>query len=276
MTRLGPTRRIKLTVAYDGSDFCGWAAQPERRTVQSTLTEAVRQVSGEEIEIVGASRTDSGAHALGQVCHFDTTRPIRPDKWLYALNRVLPADVGVVRAAVVSDRFHSRFCARDRFYRYRIQVGERDPFRARFAHGVSRRPDESRMAAAASRLEGRHDFRAFTEELAPDIENTVRTLFEVRVVTVRDEVRVEVVGTAFLRGMMRRIAGALLEVGQRKRPIEDVPRLLDPEERDRLTWPVVLPACGLALVRVRYDRPLRDHRTESEATNSAETPPEPR
>lgn len=275
MTRIGPTRRIKLTVAYDGTDFCGWAAQPERRTVQSTLTEAVRQVSGEDIEIVGASRTDSGAHALGQVCHFDTARPIRPDKWAYALNRVLPSDVGVQRAAIVPDRFHSRFCARDRFYRYRIQIGDRDPFRARFAHSITRSPDASRMAEAASHLVGRHDFRAFTEELSPHIENTVRTLFRVEVRAVRDEVRIEVVGTAFLRGMMRRVAGALLEVGLGKRPVDDAARLLDPVERGRLTWPVVLPACGLTLVRVRYDRPLRDNRTESEETNSAATPADP-
>lgn len=118
-------RRIKLTVAYDGTDFCGWAAQAGRRTVQSTLIEAVRRVSGEDTEIVGASRTDSGAHAKGQVCHFDTATPIEPARWTQALNRILPPDVAVCRAAYVSPRFHARFCAGDRRYRYRIATGDR-------------------------------------------------------------------------------------------------------------------------------------------------------
>ncbi|MCW5941380.1 MAG: tRNA pseudouridine(38-40) synthase TruA [Fimbriimonadaceae bacterium] len=270
MTPSGPKRRIKLTVAYDGTDFCGWAAQAGRRTVQSTLTEAVRLVSGEEIEIVGASRTDSGAHARGQVCHFDTSRPISSEKWVFALNRVLPADLAVIRASNVPDRFHSRFCAKDRTYRYRIRVGGRDPFRSRYAHTITRPLDVERMRGAATSLLGRHDFRAYTEELAPHIVNTVRTLRKVEVSATKDEVRIEIVGTAFLRGMMRRMSGVLLEVGSGKRPVEDVGRLLDPNLRDGLTWPVVLPARGLTLMRVRYDRPLRDNRMDSDESDSAD------
>ncbi|KXK13762.1 MAG: pseudouridylate synthase I [Armatimonadetes bacterium OLB18] len=140
------TRRIKLTVAYDGTDFCGWAAQAGRRTVQSTLIEAVRRVSGEDTEIVGASRTDSGAHAKGQVCHFDTATPIEPARWTQALNRILPPDVAVCRAAYVSPRFHARFCASDRRYRYRIATGDRDPFADRYAHWLGRTLDLSAYA----------------------------------------------------------------------------------------------------------------------------------
>lgn len=257
------TSRIKLVVSYDGTDFCGWAPQTGQRTVQSTLREAVRLVSGEEIEIVGASRTDSGAHAKGQTCHFDTKSPMPAEKWAPVLNKRLPPDLSVVRSSQVNSQFHSRFCAQDRYYRYRILTGARDPHRARFAHWYGRPLDVEAMQEAAAALVGEHDFRAFTEELDPSVENTVRTLFSFQVREVRDEVWVDVVGTAFLRGMMRRMAGSLLEVGRSHRPVAEVSMLLDSEERNRLQWPVVLPANGLCLMRVRYGRILRDSRTAS-------------
>ena len=253
-------KRIQFVVSYDGTGFCGWAAQTGRRTVQSTLREAVRRVSGEEIEIVGASRTDSGAHAKGQVCHFDTGVAIEPNKWARILNRVLAPDIAIVSSKLVLDSFHSRFSAQDRFYRYRIASAERDPMRARFVHVYGRSLDVGLMQEAASALVGDHDFEAFTEELDPHVENTRRTLFSVGVRKVRDEVWVDVVGTAFLRGMMRRMAGVLLEVGRGYRPVEEVSRLLS-EERNSLTWPVVLPANGLCLMRVRYGRHPIDNRS---------------
>jgi len=253
--------RIKLVVSYDGTDFCGWAAQTGRRTVQSTLREAVRLVSGEEIEIVGASRTDSGAHAKGQVCHFDSEVKIESTKWPRILNRVMKPDIAVLTSQHVPSDFHSRFSAQDRFYRYRIGLQERDPLISRFVHTYGRPLDVEKMQAAALALVGDHDFRAFTEELDPHVLNTRRVLFSVDVRNVRDEVWVDVVGTAFLRGMMRRISGALLEVGRGYRPVEEVSRLLT-EERNSLMWPVVLPANGLCLMKVRYGRHPRDNRTE--------------
>jgi len=256
-----PLTRIKLTVAYDGTEFCGWAPQSGRRTVQSTLKEAVRLISGEEIEIIGASRTDSGAHAKGQVCHFDTKSPMPVSKWVPVLNKRLPPDLSAVRATQVDETFNSRFSARDRYYRYRILIGDRDPHRTRFAHHYGRPLDIAAMQAGAEALVGEHDFRAYTEELEPHVLNTRRELFSFQVRQVRDEVWVDVIGTAFLRGMMRRMAGALLEVGRGHRNVAEVSRLLDPEERNRLQWPVVLPANGLCLMRVRYGRIPRDSRT---------------
>ncbi len=259
--------RIKLVVGYDGTGFCGWAAQSGQRTVQGTLREAVRRVSGEEIEIVGASRTDSGAHALGQVCHFDSRVRIEPANWAYALNRVLECDVAVRSSRQVAGAFHSRFSAIDRCYRYRILTGPRDPLRARFVYEHSRPLDVPAMQRSATALVGDHDFKAYTEELDPGVENTRRTLFSVSVRRVRDEVWVDVVGTAFLRGMMRRMAGALLEVGRGHRDVEEVGRLLG-EERNNLQWPVVLPAGGLCLMRVRYGRHPKDNRLRAD-----ESPP---
>ncbi|AIE83978.1 tRNA pseudouridine(38-40) synthase TruA [Fimbriimonas ginsengisoli] len=253
--------RIKLTVAYDGTEFRGWAPQAGQRTVQGTLREAVRLISGEEVEITGASRTDSGAHARGQVCHFDTKSPMPTAKWARVLNKRLPSDLAVVSATVVDESFHSRFCAMDRFYRYRIQTGVRDPHRTRFAHWYGRPLDIPAMQIGAGALTGEHDFLAFTEELEPHVINTRRELFSFRVRQVRDEVWLDVVGTAFLRGMMRRMAGALLEVGRGYRDVAEVSKLLHPEERMGVQLPVVLPANGLCLMQVRYGRFPKDNRT---------------
>ncbi len=259
------TKRVKLVVAYDGTDFRGWAAQAGRRTVQSTLTEAIRRVSGERIEIVGASRTDSGAHAEGQVCHFDTEVAISLEKWVYALNRVLPLDIRVRSAKFVKDDFNSRFSAKDRRYHYVWYRGERNPRAERYAVHWDREMDLKAMQLAAKMLEGRHDFRAFTAELDPTIENTRRTLHHVRIFARGNEVIFNVVGDAFLRGMMRRMAGAIQMIGLGQRDEKFIKRLLDPRKRDQETWPVVLPARGLTLMEVRYGPHPKDSRKRNDA-----------
>jgi tRNA pseudouridine38-40 synthase len=259
--------RLKFVVCYDGTEFRGWARSPGHRTVHQVLSEGIFKVIGSEVELVGASRTDGGAHARGQVCHFDTDVPIAPAKWPVVINRVLPADVAVLRASRVGDDFHSRFCAEDRWYRYRILTTNRDPFVSRYAHDHGQPLDVAAMQRAAKLLEGRHDFRAFTEELQPHIDNTVRTMRRVTVRQVRNEVWIEIGGTAFLRGMMRRMSGALLEIGAGKRKIETISDLLS-EKRQEMHWPVVLPAKGLCLMRVRYGRPPKDCRGKENGTES--------
>ncbi len=257
--------RIKLVVAYDGTDFSGWEHQPALRTVRGTLTEAVRLVSDEAVEIEGSSRTDAGAHAKGQVCHFDpapggNASQVPPERWAEILNRILPPDLVVRSSMAVSERFHSRFSVTRRHYLYRLHVGERDPHRNRFVYRHWEGLDIDAMRQGARLLIGTHDFRAFTEELEPAVRNTVRHLFDVKVTPVRDEVRVDIIGTAFLRGMMRRMVGGLFEVGRHHRDVVEVSKLLDPQERDKFEPPVVLPARGLCLMRIQYDRGLRDVR----------------
>lgn len=221
------------------------------------MTDAVRRISGEEIEIVGASRTDSGAHALGQVCDFPCSIP--SDRIPIALNRVLPQDVRVRSAIRVSESFSSRFCAIDRLYRYRITMAEDDPFHLRTSHFHWEPLNLGKMQQAARYLVGRHDFKAFTESLHPTVENTVRHLFAVEVAQRGKDTTIHIRGTAFLRGMMRRMSGALLEVGRGKRDPDEVAELLT-ERRTNYVWPVVLPAKGLTLLRIRYGRHPKDHR----------------
>ena len=262
-SNLSTKRTIKLVVAYDGHDFCGWAAQNGLRTVHSTLKDAVRQVSGEEHEIIGASRTDSGAHALGQVCHFVTSVNIPDRKWKDAINRVLPPDVSIKVSKAVPDHFHSRFSALKRHYRYRILNRERDPHRARFTYYYWLLLDVNKMAESAKLLRGEHDFRAFSEEMGPGT-NTVREIYDISVKQSGDEIWIDVVGTAFIRGMMRRIAGCLLEVGRGKRDPSDIEKLLNPDLRNNLTWPIVLPANGLTLQKITYGVKPVDHRKKND------------
>jgi tRNA pseudouridine38-40 synthase len=251
--------RIKLVVSYDGTKFCGWAAQPGLRTVQGTLKEAVRQISGEDCEITGASRTDSGAHAKGQVCHFDSPVPIPSERWARVLNKILPDDLAIVRSTLVSAGFHARFSAEDRTYRYRISTAPRDPLLSRYVCDFGRPLDVDLMRLGAEHLVGTHDYVAFTEELDSGVLNTTRTLHRISIVHKPKEVAIEITGTAFLRGMMRRISGGLLEVGRGYRPMEEISMLLT-ERRSSLQLPVVLPAKGLCLHRIRYANPPRDHR----------------
>jgi tRNA pseudouridine38-40 synthase len=255
------TRRIKLVVAYDGTDFCGWAPQRGLRTVHGTLTEAIRQVSGEDIEITGASRTDSGAHALGQAVHFDQEGTMPAGNWVRALGDRLPPDVAAVHATGVPGSFHARFSARSRTYRYRIATGPRDPFRDRTAWWHGRPLDCEAMREAAKALVGSHDFRAFSQDLPPET-NFVRHVEAVEVSEARRWVDVTVTASAFLRGMMRRIAGALWQVGRGHWPGERAGELLGPLAGEVDAWPPVAPAHGLTLMRVHYGRWPRDWRSD--------------
>ena len=256
---LSTNRRIKLVVAYDGYDFCGWAPQSGRRTVHGTLTEAVRQISGEDCEITGASRTDSGANARGQVCHFDTTNPMPIERWPRVLNELLPNDLAVVGSSQVPDDFHSRFCADKRWYQYRIKSGQRDPFRSRQAFQFEKELNLELMQRAAKSLVGEHNFLAFSQEVVEG-QNTVRLLHSVEVSRVKDEIRIDIVGQAFIRGMMRRMSGALWEIGRGFRPVDNIDELLAQRRKEDIKWPTVLPACGLTLMKVFYGRHPKDFR----------------
>lgn len=264
-------KRIRLTAAYDGTDFCGWAPQDGQRTVHGTLKDAVRQVSGEDCEITGASRTDSGAHARGQVCHFDTSNPMPVENWVRALNDRLPADLSVREAKRVHPDFHSRFWADRRWYRYRISQGIPDPFSDRFAYWwPGRELDVEAMAEAADFLKGSHDFYAFSQLIPPEV-NTIRELFSVHVTRHGREVWIDVEGTAFLRGMMRRISGSLLEIGRHARDPKSLKRLLNHRASPERPWPVVLPAHGLCLMKVFYGRHPQDSRTKESRTQTSLT-----
>ncbi|MDG3004312.1 tRNA pseudouridine(38-40) synthase TruA [Paludisphaera mucosa] len=245
-------RNIKLTIAYDGTDFHGWQRQPELRTVQSVLDEAIERLTGARPNTNASGRTDAGVHAMGQVVHFLSASRHGPEVYLKALNAMLPRDVRVLDAAEVPQAFHATLDARSKRYRYRIDNAPyASPFELRHAWHVFHRLDVDAMNRAAAALLGRHDFRSFETDW-PNRLSSVRTIFDVEATREGDLVRVEVEADGFLYNMVRTIAGTLTLVGTGRRPEGWVGEVLRAEAR--VEAGPTAPARGLFLLRVNYDR----------------------
>jgi tRNA pseudouridine38-40 synthase len=243
-------RNIKLLLSYDGTDFCGWQRQPDRRTVQQTLEEALDRLTGVAPPTTASGRTDAGVHALGQVVHFYTASRHAPEVFVKALNALLPRDVRVLEAAEVPQAFHATLDAKAKLYRYVIDNGRvADPFQLRYSWHVYPPLDAEAMDRAAQVLKGRHDFHSF-ETHWPNRTSSVRTITQAAVRRLGDSVRIEVEADGFLYNMVRAIAGTLVLVGSGRWPEARVAEALAAEDRSR-AGPTAPPQ-GLFLVRVRY------------------------
>lgn len=243
-------RNIKLTVAYDGTEFHGWQRQAGLRTVQEVLEGAIGGVTGSRPTCQASGRTDAGVHALGQVVHFLTASRHAPAVFVKALNATMPADVRVLEAAEVPQAFHATLDATSKRYRYAIDNGRiADPFRLRYAWHVFHRLDVEAMRRAGAALVGRHDFRSFETEW-PNRTSSVRTIYDLAVRREGDGVAVEVEADGFLYNMVRAIAGTLSLVGTGRRAEGWVGEVLRAERR-AVAGPTA-PARGLFLVVVRY------------------------
>ncbi|MGB0034953.1 MAG: tRNA pseudouridine(38-40) synthase TruA [Candidatus Acidiferrales bacterium] len=253
-------QNIKLTLAYDGADFHGWQHQPDLSTIQGAVTDAVRQITQEKIIIHGASRTDTGVHALAQVAHFKTHSTLSAAEFQRALNGLLPPKIRVTQAEEVGQDFHARWLAQGKTYRYRIYRGRvLPPFEHRRALHYPWPLDEDAMAAAARQFEGEHDFTTFaassgTEEDDQD-RNMVRVIYSSEILREpeREEIAYVVRGRSFLRYMVRKIVGTLIEVGKGKLAPGDIPQLF--EVRDRSRSGQTVPPDGLYLVSLEYPDP---------------------
>jgi tRNA pseudouridine38-40 synthase len=208
--------RYLCTIQYLGTRYGGWQLQANAVTVQGTLEEALRQIFNTEVRVHGAGRTDAGVHALAQRAHFDAPFEIPPRGLILGLNQLLPPDIRVVDVALVADDFHARFSAKSKTYEYRIWNAEvADVFAAETHAHVARPLDLVSMQLAAERLAGTHDFAVFTVA-DPEVSSTVRTITSIEVVREDNVVRLTVSADGFLRYMVRRIAGSLIEVGRGK------------------------------------------------------------
>ncbi len=244
-------RNIKLLLAYDGTDFSGWQRQPDRRTVQQVLEEAIGALTGSVPATNASGRTDAGVHALGQVVHFFTASRHAPEVFAKALNATLPADVRVKGAWEMPQSFHATLDAKSKLYRYVIDNGPiADPFQLRYAHHVYHRLDTDAMNRAGSALKGRHDFHSF-ETNWPNRTSSVRTITGLDVSRAGDLVRVDVEADGFLYNMVRSIAGTLILVGLGRRPERWVAEALAAE--DRAAAGPTSPPQGLFLARVNYE-----------------------
>jgi tRNA pseudouridine38-40 synthase len=247
-------RNIKLLIAYDGTDFSGWQRQPDRRTVQQVLEEAIGRLTGVQPPTNASGRTDAGVHALGQVVHFYSASRHSTGVFVKALNAMLPPDVRVKGAWDMPQSFHSTLDARSKRYRYVIDNGPiADPFQLRTSYHVYLPLDVEAMNRAAQALKGRHDFHSF-ETNWPNRTSSVRTIFDIEVTRIGDNVRVEVEADGFLYNMVRSITGTLVQVGIGRWPEAKVAEALLAEDR-REAGPTAPPQ-GLFLVRVRYANDL--------------------
>ncbi len=246
-------KRIKLTVAYDGTDYCGWQIQKNGITVEEVLNRALSRLTGEEITVVGASRTDAGVHARGNVAVFDTDTRIPAERIVYAVNALLPEDVVVVRSEEVPAGWHPRKCVSVKTYEYRILNKEfPDPVRRRDTYFVSFSLDIERMRRAAEYLKGEHDFKSFCSAQTA-VETTVRTIYDLDIKKEGEIITIRVRGNGFLYNMVRIIAGTLAGVGRGYFEPEDMERVL--EAKDRTKAGVTAPPQGLILVGIEYEKP---------------------
>lgn len=248
----GNMKRIKLTVAYDGTDYCGWQIQKNGITVEEVLNRALSRLTGENITVVGASRTDAGVHARGNVAVFDTDTRIPADRIAYAVNALLPEDVVVVRSDEAPAGWHPRKCVSVKTYEYRILNKEfPDPVRRRDTYFVSFSLDIERMRRAAEYLKGEHDFKSFCSAQTA-VENTVRTIYDLDIKKEGDLITIRVRGNGFLYNMVRIIAGTLAGVGRGYFEPEDMERIL--AAKDRTQAGVTAPPQGLTLVGIEYEK----------------------
>ncbi len=244
-------RKIALRLAYDGTAYCGWQVQDNGPSIQAEVNRALSEITKEDIRCIGASRTDAGVHARGNVAVFETASQMPADKVAFALNAHLPEDIACQASWEVPADFHPLAAPCVKTYRYRILNRTfPDPTRGRNSLFYHYPLDADRMHRAAQTLVGEHDFHSFASVHAQT--NTwVRTIYAISVTRDADDlITIEVTGNGFLYNMVRIIAGTLLEIGSGRRPEEDAGRIL--EARDREQAGPTAPACGLTLEEIRY------------------------
>ena len=275
-------RRIMLTVAFDGTNYSGWQIQPNKETIEGVLNRELSRLLNEEIKVIGASRTDSGVHAEGAVCVFDTESKIPGDKFSYAINQKLPEDIRIRNSKEVDITFHPRRVNSRKTYRYRIRHDEfPNPLDARYSYHVYTKLDIEAMRRACEFIKGKHDFKSFCS-VHTDVDTTVRTVYDVHIDVTPDKkllqmsglmksagesgamrsggestagrIRPEIIdiyvtGNGFLYNMVRIIAGTLIEVGQGKIKPEEIPAIIEACDREK-AGPTA-PAKGLTLIGYR-------------------------
>lgn len=243
-------KRVKLTVAYDGTNYCGWQVQPNGITIQEVLNQCLSEFTGEKIETIGASRTDAGVHALGNVAVFDTEMRMPGDKFSFALNQRLPEDIRIQKSEEVDVNFHPRYIKSQKTYEYRI-LNRRFPIPTErfYSHFTYITLDIEKMREAAEYLVGEHDFKSFCGTGA-QVKTTVRTVKEIQIEKNEDRITIRITGEGFLYNMVRIIAGTLMDIGGGLYPPEKMQEIL--EAKDRKKAGPTAPARGLTLMEIQY------------------------
>ena len=244
-------KRVKLIIAYDGTNYCGWQIQINGITVEEVLNKAISELTGVETAVIGASRTDSGVHAMGNVAVFDTESKIPGEKFSFALNQRLPNDIRIQKSEEVPLEWHPRFCNSTKTYEYKILNRKFDmPTQRLYTHFVYMPLNVEKMKEAAKYIVGEHDFASFCSS-GSQVESTVRTVYRLEVDKNDDVISIIISGNGFLYNMVRIIVGTLIKVGLGVYPPEYVKEII--EAKDRNAAGPKVPACGLMLVKIDYE-----------------------
>ena len=244
-------KRVRLIVAYDGTNYRGWQVQPNGITIEEVLNKHLSALLGEEIVVTGASRTDSGVHSMGNVAIFDTNTRMPAEKISFALNQRLPEDIVVQESKEVPSDWHPRYQVSRKTYEYRILNRTfRQPMRRLDTYFYHYPLDVEKMQKAASYLIGEHDFKSFCA-VGAQVKTTVRTIYTCDVIKENDIITIRVTGNGFLYNMVRIIAGTLIRVGGGDMEPERMPEILD--ALDRNTAGPTAPAHGLTMMGIEYE-----------------------
>lgn len=244
-------RNIKLIIEYDGKGYNGWQKQKDRANIQGEIENAIYNITKEHVDLIGSGRTDAGVHSLGQVANFKTNSSIPIEKLAIALNSQLKNSIVIKDAKEVDEKFHSRYNAKHKTYRYIINNSKYGTAIYRNLEYCFPIPlDVEKMQKAAKYFEGEHDFKAFKSS-GTSSKNSVRTIYKAEVKKENDRIIIELTGNGFLYNMVRIIAGTLLDVGLCRIEVDNIPKII--EEKDRTKAGKTLPAHGLYLVKVDYD-----------------------
>jgi tRNA pseudouridine38-40 synthase len=243
-------RNIKLTISYDGLNYSGWQYQHGKRTIQGELQQAIGELTGAFTQVKGASRTDAGVSALGQVANFLIDSPIPTENFVKALNHRLPRDIIVTEAVEAEQAFEASSLAKSKLYRYTIFTGKNpNVLKTRNCWHRPWKLDAAAMDTAAKMLVGRHDFKSFASA-GDKRENTTRTIFRCDVTAEDKWVNIEMEGDGFLHNMVRNIVGTLVEIGRGRWEPQKMNQII--EAKDRTTAGPIAPAAGLCLIWIKY------------------------
>ena len=245
-------RRIRIVVAYDGTNYCGWQIQPNGITIEEILNRQISKLTGEDIRIIGASRTDSGVHALGNVAVFDTESRIPGDRFAHALNQKMPEDIVIVRSDEVQIDWHPRYQNEiSKTYEYHIYNAKvRNPLKNRYSTFVSFDLDVEKMRQGAKYILGEHDFASFCSANS-QAQTTVRTIYDCTVSKAGDIITIRVTGNGFLYNMVRIIAGTLVKIGGSDMPADAMKGII--AATDRAAAGPTAPAHGLTMIGLKYE-----------------------
>lgn len=243
-------RIVHLSISYDGINFCGYQIQKEGRTVQEELQKVISKINDTPTKVDGAGRTDRGVHALDQHIRFETNRDIEEEKWLRALNTLLPDDIFVNSVTFENENFHPRFNAIKKEYLYKINIGKYNPCMRNYVFQLNKKVDLEKMISASRFFIGKHDFRSFCSNEEIDGFSFEREIFDITFKLENDILLIQVEGNGFMRYMVRNIVGTLLEIGLNKKEDDIITSRLDNTERNII--PYCAPACGLYLQKIYY------------------------